>query len=369
MSILAFERVSKFFGEFQAVKEVTLEVNRGEILALLGPSGCGKTTTLRMIAGLERCDSGEIIFNGEVIDSAEKNKFVPAEKRNLGMVFQSYAIWPNMSVFENIAFPLRVRGLAEAEIKSRVRRIVELVGLQDLEERRSTDLSGGQQQRVAVGRCLVFDPEIILLDEPFSNLDAKLREQMRLEMKLLQKRVGATIVLVTHDQTEALSLADRIAVMHRGGIEQVGTPEELYLHPATPFVRDFLGQTVKLAAQVAGIGNDGSIEVTFPNMTSVRYRVRHHFLPSPKQGDTCVLVARPDDIRMDSLDARGVAGESELEINGKIDTVLFMGDHYDALVSLANGEQFVGLLSKHGAWRVGQALRIVLPTHITVWPR
>lgn len=366
MAILVFDRVGKSFGQTEAVSEVSLEVNKGEILALLGPSGCGKTTSLRMMAGLERCTSGEIVYRGEVIDSLRQNKFLPTEKRDMGMVFQSYAIWPNMSVFENIAFPLRVRGASEADIESKVRHVADLVGLAGLEQRRSTELSGGQQQRVAVARCLVFDPEIILLDEPFSNLDAKLREHMRLEMKLLQKRIGATIVMVTHDQTEALSLADRIAVMNRGAIEQIGTPQELYLRPATPFVRDFLGQTVRFEAVVNALGEDGTVAVTVES--SAGYRSSHHRLESPVAGQPCAVVVRPGDVRIERDCGQASDAGGCVILRGRIETLLFMGEHYDALILLSSGRQFMGTLSKRMPWQVQQEVAVFLPADALIWP-
>src|SRR5437763_312066 len=230
--VLRLVGVSKFFGAVKAVDRVSLDVTEGEILTLLGPSGCGKTTTLRMAIGLERCSEGEILYQGRVVDSARVH--VPTHKRNMGMVFQSYAIWPHMTVFENVAYPLRVRGVKGSKVREEVQRVLELVDLPGLGERPATMLSGGQQQRVALARSLVFEPRILLLDEPFSNLDAKLREQMRAELRVLQRRLGITVLFVTHDQVEALSLSDRIAVMNAGHVEQIGTPTELYLDPRTP---------------------------------------------------------------------------------------------------------------------------------------
>jgi ABC-type Fe3+/spermidine/putrescine transport system ATPase subunit len=367
--ILGFDRVSKFYGSTKAVKEISLEVKEGEILTLLGPSGCGKTTSLRMIAGLERCSEGEISYKGKVVDSVRQNQFLPTNKRNMGMVFQSYAIWPNMSIFENIAFPLRVRGVKENEIKQEVRRVLQLVGLEHLEDRRSTQLSGGQQQRVALARSLVFNPSILLLDEPFSNLDAKLREHMRLEMKLLQKRLGVTIVIVTHDQTEALSLSDRIVVMNHGSIEQIGTPQELYENPQTPFVRDFLGQTIKFAAELNQVADDGSVVVTVEGSSEHRYHTRNHFLTLPKPGQNCYLIARPGDIELASVE-NGFPGldSSEILLNGKIDTLLFLGEFFEALVRLPNGKTFMAALPRKARWHAQQEVLIRLPKGITVWP-
>src|SRR5581483_10188080 len=199
-----------------AVEDLSLEVQQGEIFTLLGPSGCGKTTTLRIVAGLETPDEAAIFFKDRPIVITSKRLFVPPNKRNVGMVFQSYAIWPHMTVEENVAYPLKLRRVPRQEMRERVQKALELVGLSGLEKRPAPLLSGGQQQRVALARALVYEPSVLLLDEPFSNLDSKLREQMRVELKLLQRRVGVTVVLVTHDQLEALSLSDRMVVMNQG---------------------------------------------------------------------------------------------------------------------------------------------------------
>jgi iron(III) transport system ATP-binding protein len=224
-----------------AVSNVSFDVVEGEFLVLLGPSGCGKTTTLRLIAGLEEADAGEILFGSEFVDQPAASIFVPTERRNIGMVFQSYAIWPHMSVFENVAYPLKIRGKSSQEIQELVTNALSLVGLQDYAKRGSTQLSGGQQQRVALARSLVFNPRVLLLDEPLSNLDARLRIQMRQELKRLQRKIGLTTILVTHDQSESMSLADRIIVMNKGKIEQIGSPEEIYEHPRNRFVSEFIG--------------------------------------------------------------------------------------------------------------------------------
>ena len=231
-TVLALDRVSKRFGEAAAVDSVSLSIRRGEIFTLLGPSGCGKTTTLRLVAGLEQPDGGEITLRDRVVASAPRRLFVAPNRRNLGMVFQSYAIWPHMTVFENVAYPLEVRGLPR---RGDPRQGGPRAGPGRPRRARrrgpATLLSGGQMQRLALCRALVYEPDLLLLDEPFSNLDAKLREQMRVEVKLLQRRLGITVLFVTHDQVEALSLSDRIAVMQRGRVEQVGTPRALYEQP------------------------------------------------------------------------------------------------------------------------------------------
>jgi iron(III) transport system ATP-binding protein len=243
--------LAKAFGMAAAVDHVDFEVAAGSLVTLLGPSGCGKTTTLRLIAGLEKPDAGEVYVGDRLLTSASRRVFVNPEKRRMGMVFQTYAIWPHMTVFENIAFPLRAKGLPAREIRERVLGILETIGLAGFHTRPAPLLSGGQQQRVALGRALVADPDVLLLDEPFSNLDARLREEMRFELKELQDRVGVTTLFVTHDQEEAMILSDRVFVMNGGRIAQDGTPREIYGQPRSQFVMDFLGQVDHLSARVS----------------------------------------------------------------------------------------------------------------------
>jgi iron(III) transport system ATP-binding protein len=229
------------YGAVVAVKGVNFSVPRGEHLTLLGPSGCGKTTTLRAIAGLEQPRAGEIRIGGQVMYSSAAHLNVPAEKRGVSMVFQSYAIWPHMTVFDNVAYGLRVRRASKKDIADKVRWALDLVRMGDLAQRSAANLSGGQQQRVALARSFVFSPMVILFDEPLSNLDAKLRAEMRLEIQELQRRLGITSVYVTHDQEEALAISDRIIVMNAGAIEQIGTPHAIYDTPRSAFVADFIG--------------------------------------------------------------------------------------------------------------------------------
>jgi ABC-type Fe3+/spermidine/putrescine transport system ATPase subunit len=315
-TVLGLEGLSKLFGATRAVDRVSLEVERGHVFTLLGPSGCGKTTTLRMIAGLERPDEGRISFGTTTIADAEKRIFVPPHKRNLGMVFQSYAIWPHMTVFENVAYPLRLRGLPKPQIANRVDRVLALVGMQEFARRPAPDLSGGQQQRVALSRALVYEPDLLLLDEPFSNLDARLRVQMRVEVRLLQQRLGITVVFVTHDQVEALSMSDRIAVLNQGRLEQVGVPSELYDRPASPFVRDFLGQTIRLPGNVW---------------------------------------IRPEDVQ---VARRNGTVPSPTSVEGVIDTLLFVGDRYEAHITLTTGEPMLIPLTRAGAWSPGDRVTL-----------
>ncbi|HBY93840.1 MAG TPA: polyamine ABC transporter ATP-binding protein [Chloroflexi bacterium] len=254
----------KRFGGFLAVDDVSFSVADGELLTLLGPSGCGKSTTLRCIAGLERPEGGKILIGGKLMSLAEERVYIPPEHRRLGMVFQSYAVWPHMTCFENVAFPLRLRKLNRSEIQRRVHHVLEMVQLTGLEDRYPSQLSGGQQQRVAFARSLVYDPQVLLLDEPLSNLDAKLRDQMRAEISSLQKRLNITFIYVTHDQTEALALSNRIAVMNAGRIIQIGTPHEIYLHPMSRFVADFVGATNLIPGEVVS-AKPGQVVVRTPS--------------------------------------------------------------------------------------------------------
>ena len=356
--ILQLHEVSKQFGTVRAVDGLNLEVRRGEILTLLGPSGCGKTTTLRAIIGLERCDAGEIIYDGHVIDSPLSRRFVPTHKRQMGMVFQSYAIWPHMNVFDNVAYPLRVRGVGGQRLNEAVEHVLEQVGLTNMAQRPATQLSGGQQQRVALARSLVFEPQILLLDEPFSNLDAQLRGHMRAELKLLQRRLGVTVVLVTHDQIEALSISDRIAVMQRGRIEQLGTPQELYWDPRSVSVRDFIGQTIVLGGQVSEVHAEyvmvrvGEIELECRTATE-----------GPQTGQQVEVAIRPEHVR--------VLPEAPFVDNGVCGTIralLFIGDHYEATVELDVGQTVTAHLQPSGEWCERQRVVLVLPAdELRVW--
>ncbi len=244
---IVLSNVSKRFGKNLAIQDLNLEIKKGEWFSLLGPSGSGKTTVLRLIAGLEKPDSGEIIIGNKVVSGKQ---WVPPEKRKVGLVFQDYALFPHMRVYENVAFGLR--GLSKREVKDKVMELLELVGLADVYNKYPYELSGGQQQRVALARALATSPDVMLLDEPFSNLDADLRAELRTKTKQILKQKGITTILVTHDQEEAFSLSDRVGVLNAGKLEQVGTPEEIYHRPKTRFVADFVGKASFVKAKVEG---------------------------------------------------------------------------------------------------------------------
>jgi iron(III) transport system ATP-binding protein len=321
-----------------AVNDVTFEVKEGELFTLLGPSGCGKTTTLRSIAGLERPDSGTIAVGDRVMFSAGGNGAgrgvnMPANQRGLGMVFQSYAIWPHMTVFDNVAFPLQVRKRAERpskkEIAERVERVLATMQLSQQSGRQATKLSGGQQQRLALARALVIEPPLLLLDEPLSNLDAKLRDSLRYELKRLQRDLGITSVYVTHDQVEALALSTNIAVMEHGKVVQLGRPREVYEQPANKFVAEFIGTSNFIPGRVAA-QQSGRHSVETSNGTL--------YLESPHQlpvGSEVVVSIRPEAVEL-STESRGGSVANEWE--GTVVTRAFLGDAVDHLVTVGEHE-------------------------------
>lgn len=310
--------LTKRFGTYAAVQDVTLDIAEREFVTFLGPSGCGKTTTLRLIAGFATPDSGTIHVAGRALSGP--SQVVPPEQRRMGMVFQNYAIWPHMTVHGNVAFGLKLARVPKREIAERVARILAAVGLEGLEDRHAAQLSGGQQQRIALARSLVLEPSILMLDEPLSNLDAKLRERMRDEIKALQRRTGITFIYVTHDQAEAMALSDRIAVFDRGRIEQVGLPRDIYDHPASLFVADFMGQVNRLPGRVVERGA-GWVGV------DVGGRV---FRAVPSAGlepgaGSATLAIRPEAIRIGPQAADGEANHFE----GTITQATFLGNTVD----------------------------------------
>lgn len=319
-------RVSSIFKQFpfagrevRAVDRVSFAVPSGGFFTLLGPSGCGKTTTLRCVAGLEAPDDGEIELGGAVVFSSARNILVPPHRRNIGMVFQSYAIWPHMTVFENVAFPLKIRRRhASADIQSRVRALLRLVQLDDLEERPATKLSGGQQQRLALARALVHEPQLLLLDEPLSNLDVKLREQMCLEIRQIQQTLGVTAIYVTHDQAEALAMSDHIAVMNEGRILEVGNPRDVYERPAHPFVAAFIGSSNRVEGTFRGKESGGRLGIV-----ETRHGRIHCLAPERCQdGGRVVVLIRPEDV-----DVTPAGSNHRPEgWRGTVEHVVFLGD-------------------------------------------
>jgi iron(III) transport system ATP-binding protein len=355
--MLSIENLQKHFKasgstEVRAVDGVSLSIAGGRLLTLLGPSGCGKTTTLRCIAGLERPDSGRIVIGEQTVFDSAKGVFVPPSDRGIGMVFQSYAIWPHMSVFENVAFPLRVarsRKYSAAEIKEKVKAALEMVRLGGFERRSATQLSGGQQQRLALARGLVHEPRILLLDEPLSNLDAKLREQMRFELKHLQRTLRVTTVYVTHDQSEALALSDEIALFNAGRIVQRGPPQEIYRQPASRFVADFIGSANFLSGTVSGAADaEGLVEV------ATRHgRFRCRFAEEVRTGQQVVITARPEDLLLFSV----APGDALNALAGTVSGRIFLGDVIDYTVDIGDGELRVRARPEH-EFRVRQSVHI-----------
>jgi iron(III) transport system ATP-binding protein len=314
------EGVSKHFGAFRAVDGVSLAVPDGRLLTLLGPSGCGKTTTLRMIAGLEANDAGRITIGDRVVSDAGAGIFVPPERRDIGMVFQSYAIWPHMTVFANVAYPLEVRRRPAPEVRERVLGTLKLVQMEHLAERPATLLSGGQQQRVAIARALVFQPRVLLMDEPLSNLDAQLREQMRLELRALQQRLGITTVYVTHDQEEAMVLSDEIALMHEGRVLQVADPPTIYRYPASRTVAAFFGTPNLLPAKIRGV-RGGTVRVEGDGWEGWCAAP-----PDVQAGEPVTVVVRPEVLRFGApaLDG-GMATDGGIAWTGVVRQRIFHG--------------------------------------------
>ncbi|PZU93913.1 MAG: spermidine/putrescine ABC transporter ATP-binding protein [Chelatococcus sp.] len=337
MSYLELAGLQKRYGAAVAVDDVSLSVAKGEAVALLGPSGCGKTTTLRMLAGLIEPDRGLIR-----VDGAEITR-LPAHRRNMGYVFQSYALFPHLTVARNVAFGLEERGVGRAEIARQVEEGLAMVRLGHLGQRRPRELSGGQQQRVALARALVIHPSVLLLDESLSNLDAKLRDTMRHEIRSIQRSLGITTLFVTHDQVEALTMCDRIAVMHRGQIAQIGTPEDIYERPATRFVAEFVGRANALAA-----GRDGEGKVLLWGQAQP--------VSAPAQGEFDLFV-RPQ--RMRIVPVSEPTGGETVRVTGRVLRSVFVGDHVEVLVEGAGGQLTVEMPSGTPAPTEGAEVAVV----------
>lgn len=327
--LLKVRNLWKKFDDVVAAREVSFDVPKGSVISLLGPSGCGKTTTLRCIAGLDSPCAGVITIGNTKVNDVEGGIEVPPEKRSIGMVFQSYAVWPHMTVFQNVSFPLRLKKkINSSTIRERVLKTLSLVGLADFADRPATNLSGGQQQRVALARALVAEPQLVLFDEPLSNLDAKLREYMRVEILALQKRLGFTAVYVTHDQAEALALSDQLIIMRAGVVEQQGTPREIYLKPRTPFIADFMGASNMIHGRIVEIRGPSTVlveadEGRFPLVASI---------PSGNTslGTPVVVAFRPE---MTSV-LHGEASDELNRIPGQVEAALFFGEFVEYSVKI-----------------------------------
>lgn len=349
----------------KAVDGLTLDVADGEVFTLLGPSGCGKSTTLRLVAGLEEPDEGSIYFGDQAVVITDEDISVPPDKRNLGMVFQSYAIWPHMTVAENVGFPLKARKFARADIKPLVSQALDLVGMAGLEDRPGPLLSGGQQQRVALARALVNEPRILLLDEPFSNLDAKLREQMRLEVKLLQKRLNIAVLFVTHDQVEALSLSDQVALMNFGVIQQQGRPRDLYEKPANEFVRDFVGKTLLFKGRVESNNPSGHLSIAIDGAPDSAIFGRSYQPDKVEVGSSVSIGVRPEDVEiLPSASAKVPPGM----IGGRILTALFIGEQMEYQVDIDGQRPMVLFGKRHDPMEEGDRIWLKLrPDGHSAW--
>jgi spermidine/putrescine transport system ATP-binding protein len=321
----------KRFADVTAVAGINLDMPQGEFFSLLGPSGCGKTTTLRLIAGFERPDEGQILLDG--VDMAQ----TPPHKRNVNTVFQNYALFPHLSVADNVGFGLRYKDVTKQEAKKKVGDALELVRLEGLEQRRPSQLSGGQQQRVALARALILNPSVLLLDEPLGALDAKLRKQLQIELKALQEEVGITFIYVTHDQEEALTMSDRLAVMSSGRVEQVGTPSEVYEEPTTTYVADFLGVSNMMDARADGADPDGRAKIRLGDFELVAARG-----DTDARGDVKVVI-RPERVR---LEESGASGENR--VPGMVERVVYVGSIMQVILHLASGPTLQAWLQNQG---------------------
>lgn len=323
---LSMQNLTIKYGDVTAVTDLSLEVVEGEMLVLLGPSGCGKSSTMRSVAGLERPTAGSITIGGQTVFDAERGIEIPPNKRRTGMVFQSYAIWPHMTVERNVDYPLRRNGTPRSQWKALTEKALELVGLEDLGSRGASRLSGGQMQRVALARSVVMEPEVLLLDEPLSNLDAKLRERLRFELKAIQRRLNLTSIYVTHDQSEALALADRIVVMREGLVEQVGSPMEVYRNPKNRFVADFLGVTNVWPVE-AVLRSEGGDPVLAVCGERIPYR------PKPAEREPRYASIRPEAVSV----AFSEPEAGGLVLKGEVSLHSFMGTHNRFEVKTSGG--------------------------------
>lgn len=349
MASVTFDNIVKKFGDFTAIQDLNLEIKDEEFLVLVGPSGCGKTTALRCLAGLEEVTSGKIFIGDRMVND------VPPKDRDIAMVFQSYALYPHMSVFDNMAFGLKLRKLPKDQILKRVENSAKILGIEGLLKRKPRELSGGQRQRVALGRAIVREPKVFLLDEPLSNLDAKLRVQTRAEISKIHNKLGTTFVYVTHDQTEAMTMADRIAVMNKGILQQLDTPQVLYDQPANLFVAGFIGTpamnffTMKLVKEGDTIFVDnGEFKITLPADKAAKVM---HLI-----GKDVVFGIRPDDIHDPDYSPANIHGE---HVTAKVDVVELMGNEILVYLVSNNGNNFVGRVDPRSKYVIGETAEVI----------
>ena len=351
---LVVSNLTKRFGNVTAVDDISFKVVKGEVLTLLGPSGCGKTTTLSCIAGIEKPDKGRIAVGDRIYVDVERGVYLPPEKREIGIVFQSYALWPHMTVFDNIAFPLKLRKYAKEEIRRRVKEVLELVGLEGMEKRYPYQLSGGQQQRVALARAIVYEPQLLLLDEPLSNLDAKIRDSARFWLRDFQQKIRTTVVYVTHDQAEAMVLSDVIAVMNEGKILQIGKPKEIYENPANKFVADFIGGANLLPATVSEVLENNYYLCMLDSENIIYGRSARRF----NKGDRCFVVFRPFNVKI----AEHAVEKVENVLEGIIHKKAYLGGMYDYRILLRlEEERIIRIVSSSDVGVEGAKVSLNIP--------
>ena len=358
--VLRVRGLSKIYRGARAVDNVSFDVHAGTVLTLLGPSGCGKSTTLRLIAGLEQPDTGEIWIRGRLVASAARKVMLPPEQRRIGLVFQSHAVWPHMTVAENIGYPLKLRRIDRDVVAAKVSEMIHLVKLEGLGDRMPVELSGGQQQRVALARALVYEPELLLLDEPLSNLDAALRKEMCIQLKDIQSRLATTVVYVTHDQEEAMSLSNSVAVMNHGAVEQLGSPDTVYEQPKTMFVRDFVGRTIKLRGIIEG--DAGRLRVRIGS------HVIHMTSDDPetfRSGAAVEISMRPEDVQLVRESDR-----SNSCVIGHVSELSYYGDRFEFVVRIeGTDEQVIVSADKRQHASVGDRVLLGIDeTHLKIWP-